>query len=102
MFVERVPPLGDNSLPPLAAGALPRPFIDQESDSLEGFLQRQTFQQRMTLIKRQNGYIAAIEPQQIKDMIDSPILAPGQFAVEDDLSRRQPLDSLRNRGAILR
>ena len=56
----------------------------------------------MTLIKRQNGYIAAIEPQQIKDMIDSPILAPGQFAVEDDLSRRQPLDSLRNRGAILR
>jgi hypothetical protein len=56
----------------------------------------------MALVERQLGYIAAIEPQQVENVIGSAILAPGNFAVEDDFSHGQTLQRLRNRGAILR
>ena len=55
----------------------------------------------MTLVKRQRRYVAAIEPQQVENMIGSAILAPCNFAVENNLSHRQTLQRLRNRGAIL-
>jgi hypothetical protein len=42
----------------------------------------------MTLVERQQRYIAAIEPREVENMIDSPIPAPSNFAVEDDFSHR--------------
>jgi hypothetical protein len=102
VLVTRVPPFGDDSLPAFTAGALPWLFIEKAGNSLQGFLQGQTLQQRMTLVERQLGYIAAIKPQQVENVIVGAILAPVNFAVEDDLSHGQTLQRLRNRGAILR
>ena len=56
----------------------------------------------MTLVERQEGYIAAIEPQQVENVISSAIFAPGNFAVEDDLSHGNTLQRLRHGGTILR
>src|SRR5215469_4063040 len=59
-------------------------------------------QQRMTVVQRQQRYIAAIEPQHVENVIDSPFPTPGNFAIEDDFSHRQLQKRLRNRRAILR
>ena len=56
----------------------------------------------MSLVERQQRNIAAIEPQQVENVISDAIPAPGNFAVEDDLSYGQTLQRLPKRGAILR
>ena len=73
VLVARVPTLSNDSLPSFPAGALPGLFIGKPCHSLQGFLQGQTLQQCVTLVERQQRYFAAIEPQEVENMIDSPI-----------------------------
>ena len=91
MFVRRVAALRDDALPSFGARALPGLRIVQRSSRAASGSCSGSAQQRATLVERQAGHVAAIEPQDVEDVSSPPGRArptPGGFAVED--RRRGP------------
>jgi hypothetical protein len=96
VLVWRSTPLGDHTLPSVAAGLLPRLVAVEEHDALERPLQRQPLQQGVPLLERQRRGIAPIQPEDVEDVVAAAV--PCHFAVENHLVYRKT----RNRGRQVR
>ena len=76
LLVGRVAPLGDDAFPALAAGPLPRLRIVERGDALERRLKRQSIEERAPLVERQRRDVAAVEPDDVEDVIVDRARAP--------------------------
>ncbi len=97
LFVERVSPLGDDALPPLAARPCPGLTTLESGDAPQGRAKVKISDESAPLIERQRGEVSAIEPHHVEHMVgDWPSLSPysGRLAVENDLADRKRFDSL--------
>ncbi len=100
MLVGRVAPLGDDALPAFPARALPGPLVVQGLDPAQRRPEGQLRQERAPLVEREAGHVAAVEPEDVEDVVGDLGRAPvrrgssaepgaGDLTVQDGVADRQ-------------
>jgi len=69
MFVSRVAPLSDHTLPALTACALPRFWIGEPRNRLQGWKEDERIERDSALVECQAGEVPSIQPGNIEHVI---------------------------------
>ena len=105
MLVGRPAPLGHDPLPSLPRGTLPRRRAFDRDHAPQRRPERQVAQQPAPRLERPRPHVAAIEPQDVEEVISHlsrPSPHPRDLAVEDRVPHGQVPDRLGDGRVVLR